>query len=113
MEGGAGGIISPGHADARPGETIPRHLRNYQETSELRMYLKDRKFQESFDAFRKADEYNDGEGSFYLALFYIKGVMVPKNFKKAQEILYRSAGNGHKWAKDLLDKGFSHIEGVM
>ncbi len=34
MEGGAGGIISPGHADARPGETIPRHLRNYQETFE-------------------------------------------------------------------------------
>ena len=78
-----------------------------------KMYLKDRKFQESFDAFRKADEYNDGEGSFYLALFYIKGVMVPKNFKKAQEILYRSAGNGYKWAKDLLDKGFSHIEGIM
>ena len=28
MSSGAGGIISPGHADARRGETIPRHLVN-------------------------------------------------------------------------------------
>lgn len=78
-----------------------------------KIFLKDGKYEESLEAFKKAEEYGDGEGGFYLALFYIKGVIVPKNFKKAEEILYKSANNGYKWAKDLLDKGFSHIEEVM